>query len=349
MRIAQVSPLYERVPPKFYGGTERIVSYLTEELVRRGHEVTLFASGDSITKAKLISCCDTALRLDSNCEDQLVPHILQLELVQQHLQDFDIIHYHMDSIHFPLARRAHKPHITTTHGRMNIPEYKPLFRQFEEAPLVSISNSQRLPLHWANWIGTVYHGLPANLFQFHEKEGKYLAFLGRISPEKRVDRAIEIAKRVGIPLKIAAKVAKQDQQYYETQVKPLMDDPLIDFIGEIGDGEKNDFLGNALATLFPIDWPEPFGLVMIESLACGTPVIAYQNGSVPEIIESGRTGFVVNSQDEAVEAVHQLHKIDRKLCRETFERRFSVQRMTEDYVSIYEQQLNVINLKRSFL
>jgi glycosyltransferase involved in cell wall biosynthesis len=347
MKIAQVSPLCERVPPKLYGGTERIVSYLTEELVRQGHEVTLFASGDSLTSARLISCWNKALRLDSRCFDQLLPHVLQLELVQQHLQEFDVIHYHSDYIHLPLARRAGKPYLSTLHGRMNIPEYKPLFREYVEAPLVSISNSQRQPLPGANWIGTVYHGLPADLCSFHEKEGSYLAFLGRISPEKRVDRAIDIARRVQLPLKIAAKVDPADQQYYDRHIRHLMDDPLVEFIGEIGDEQKSDFLGNALALLFPIDWPEPFGLVMIEAMACGTPVIAYQQGSVPEIIEHGKTGFVVNSQEEAAAAVQQLYKINRRLCRETFEKRFSVERMAADYVTLYSQQIEVAALKKS--
>ena len=337
MRIAQVSPLYESVPPKKYGGTERIVSFLTEELVRQGHEVTLFASKDSQTSARLIPCCNRALRLDKNCLDQLAPHVLQLEQVQQRLHEFDLVHFHVDHIHFPLVKRTNVAHITTSHGRMNLPEYRSLFREFRDIPMVSISHSQRRPLPWANWVNTVYHGLPSNLFRFQEQEGKYLAFLGRISPEKRVDRAIAIAKQAGIPLKIAAKIARPDLEYYEKEIKNLMDDPLVEFIGEIGDEEKSDFLGNALATLFPIDWPEPFGLVMIESMACGTPVIAYENGSVPEIIDEGLSGFIVNSQKEALQAIDRLHTINRKACRETFERRFSVNRMTRDYVAVYEK------------
>lgn len=345
MKIAQVSPLYESVPPKMYGGTERIVSFLTEELVGQGHEVTLFASNDSQTSARLIPCCDRALRLDKNCLDQLAPHVLQLEQVQQRLFEFDMVHYHVDHIHFPLAKRSSIAHITTSHGRMNIPEYNALYREFREIPMVSISYSQRRPLPWANWVGTVYHGLPENLYRFQEKEGKYLAFLGRISPEKRVDRAIEIAKKAGIPLKIAAKIAKSDQEYYEQKIRPMMDDPLVEFIGEIGEEEKGDFLGNALATLFPIDWPEPFGLVMIESMACGTPVIAYENGSVPEVIDDGLSGFIVQSRQEALKAIDKLHNINRKTCRETFERRFSVNRMARNYISIYEQQQEITSLK----
>lgn len=348
MKIAQISPLYESVPPKLYGGTERIVSFLTEELIRQGHEVTLFASGDSITNARHIPCCDKALRLNKDCLDQLAPHIVQLEIVQQRLFEFDLIHYHIDPIHFPLARRARTPHITTLHGRMDIPDYKTLFREFSEIPLVSISNSQRRPLCRANWVGTVYHGLPEYLYRFRENEGKYLAFLGRISPEKGVDSAIEIAKRAGIPLKIAAKIGKQDEAFFEREIKPLLDHPLIQFIGEIDEHEKNNFLGNALATLFPIKWPEPFGLVMIESMACGTPVIAYEQGSVPEIIDEYLTGFVVNSVEEALKALNQLHKVDRKKCRATFEKRFSVKRMAQNYVSIYEQQTDTIKLKQAY-
>lgn len=345
MKIAQVSPLYESVPPKMYGGTERIVYFLTEELVRQGHEVTLFASKDSRTSGSLVPCCDKALRLDKNCLDQLAPHVLQLEQVQQRIAEFDIIHYHIDHIHFPLARRTEKPHITTAHGRMDIAAYKPLFREFNDIPLVSISQAQRRPLPQAHWVGNIYHGLPLDLYRFFEQEGKYLAFLGRISREKRVDRAIDLAKRTGIPLRIAAKVGAKDQEYYEKEIKPLLDDPLVEFIGEIGEDEKGAFLGNALATLFPIDWPEPFGLVMIESMACGTPVIAYASGSVPEIIDEGVSGFIVHSQQEAVNAIYKLYTINRKACRETFEKRFSVKRMTEDYMSVYEQQLDTIRLK----
>ena len=345
MKIAQISPLYESVPPKLYGGTERIVSFLTEELVKQGHDVTLFASKDSKTSAKLVPCCDQALRLDQSCLDQLAPHVLQLEQLQQRLPEFDIVHYHIDHIHFPLAKRAGIANVTTSHGRMNLPEYKSLFREFMNMPMVSISYSQRQPLPLINWVGNVYHGLPADLFRYHGNEGKYLAFLGRISPEKRVDRAIDIAKKAGIPLKIAAKIAKPDQEYYEKEIKPLMDDPLVEFTGEIGEHEKSDFLGNALATLFPVDWPEPFGLVMTESMACGTPVIAWENGSVPEVIDEGLSGFVVNSEQEALHAINNIHTIKRRDCRETFERRFTVKRMTKDYISVYKNQLEISRLK----
>ncbi|GIW47195.1 MAG: glycosyl transferase [Deltaproteobacteria bacterium] len=341
MKIAQVAPLFESVPPKYYGGTERVVSYLTEELVRQGHEVTLFASGDSVTKAHLIAPCRRSLRLDKNCVDQLAHHILMLEMVFKQAYRFDIIHFHIDYLHFPLSRRHNVPHVTTLHGRLDIPDLVPLYREFGEMPVVSISNSQREPLPWLNWQGTVYHGLPEDLYTFREEHGKYLAFLGRIAPEKRVDRAIEIAKRTGIPLKIAAKVDKVDKEYFETVVQPLLRDPLIEYLGEIGDGEKNEFLGNAYALLFPIDWPEPFGLVMIEAMACGTPVIAYRRGSVPEVLEEGVTGFIVQGLEDAVEAVYKVRDINRRRCREVFEERFSATRMTRDYLNIYKQLLEI--------
>jgi len=341
LKIAQVAPLFESVPPKYYGGTERVVSYLTEELVRQGHEVTLFASGDSVTKAHLIAPCRRSLRLDKNCVDQLAHHILMLEIVFKQAYRFDIIHFHIDYLHFPLSRRHNVPHVTTLHGRLDIPDLVPLYREFGEMPVVSISNSQREPLPWLNWQGTVYHGLPEDLYTFREEHGKYLAFLGRIAPEKRVDRAIEIAKRTGIPLKIAAKVDKVDKEYFETVVQPLLRDPLIEYLGEIGDGEKNEFLGNAYALLFPIDWPEPFGLVMIEAMACGTPVIAYRRGSVPEVLEEGVTGFIVQGLEDAVEAVYKVRDINRRRCREVFEERFSATRMTRDYLNIYKQLLEI--------
>jgi glycosyltransferase involved in cell wall biosynthesis len=341
LKIAQVAPLFESVPPKYYGGTERVVSYLTEELVRQGHEVTLFASGDSVTKAHLIAPCRRSLRLDKNCVDQLAHHILMLEMVFKQAYRFDIIHFHIDYLHFPLSRRHNVPHVTTLHGRLDIPDLVPLYREFGEMPVVSISNSQREPLPWLNWQGTVYHGLPEDLYTFREEHGKYLAFLGRIAPEKRVDRAIEIAKRTGIPLKIAAKVDKVDKEYFETVVQPLLRDPLIEYLGEIGDGEKNEFLGNAYALLFPIDWPEPFGLVMIEAMACGTPVIAYRRGSVPEVLEEGVTGFIVQGLEDAVEAVYKVRDINRRRCREVFEERFSATRMTRDYLNIYKQLLEI--------
>jgi glycosyltransferase involved in cell wall biosynthesis len=337
MRIAQVAPLYESVPPKYYGGTERIVSYLTEELVAQGHDVTLFASGDSRTAAELVPMCPRSLRLDRSCVDQLVHHLLMLEQVLRRADAFDVIHFHVDYLHFPLSRRARYPHVTTLHGRLDIPDLVPLYEEFPDEPLVSISDAQRLPLSWVNWLGTVYHGLPRDLYRFHPERGSYLACLGRISPEKRVDRAIEIAKQVGIPLRIAAKVDKADQEYFDTVIEPLLHDPLVEFIGEIADDEKNAFLGNAQALLFPIDWPEPFGIVMIEAMACGTPVIAYSHGSVPEVMEQGRTGYVVEELDDAVEAVRRLSRLSRARCREVFEERFTAARMARDYVAVYER------------
>ncbi len=337
MRIAQVSPLYESVPPRYYGGTERVVSYLTEELVRQGHDVTLFASGDSVTRAKLIPPCRRSLRLDKRCWDHLVHHVIMLEKVFSMADRFDIIHFHLDYLHFPFCRRYPVPSITTLHGRLDIPDLVPLFKEFPEIPVVSISHAQRIPLRWLNWQGTVYHGLPGDLFTFREKPGKYLAFIGRISPEKRVDRAIRIARRAGMELKIAAKVDPADRHYYEEVIKPMLKGPYIDFIGEIGEHEKDEFLGNAYALIFLIDWPEPFGLVMIEAMACGTPIVAYRRGSVPEIIDDGVTGFVVESMDEALKAVENISSISRRRCREVFEKRFTAERMAQDYLSIYRR------------
>lgn len=339
MRIAQVSPLYESVPPKAYGGTERVVSYLTEELVRQGHDVTLFAAGDSVTSARLSAPCTRSLRLDELCIDKLAHHVLMLEQLSKEIESFDVVHYHIDYIHFPLSRRQRVPHLTTLHGRLDIPDLFPIFKEFREMPVVSISNAQRAPLPWANWLGTVYHGLPQDLYRFQPKHGSYLAFLGRISPEKRVDRAIETAQRVGMPLRIAAKVDAADTEYFQTVVKPLLKDPLVEFLGEIGDSEKEAFLGNALALLFPIDWPEPFGLVIIEALACGTPVIAYGHGSVPEVIQDGVTGFIVHDQQEAESAIRRVPALRRADCRRAFEERFSVSRMVEDYMAIYQKLL----------
>jgi glycosyltransferase involved in cell wall biosynthesis len=339
MKIAQVAPLYERVPPQLYGGTERVVSYLTEELVRQGHEVTLFASGDSITSAELVPICANALRLDDSVIDPLAYHVLQLERVFCRAGDFDIIHFHTDYLHFPLSRLFMEPHITTLHGRLDLPDLVPLYRVFGDMPTVSISAAQREPLPWINWQGTVYHGLPLDLYRSYPEPGEYLAFLGRISPEKRVDRAIEIAVRLDMPLKIAAKVSKADRDYFEVEIRPLLAHPLVDFVGEIGEAEKNDFLGNAYALLFPIDWPEPFGLTMIEAMACGTPVVAFSCGSVPEIVDPGVTGFVVDSMDEAVQAASDVSSLSREGCRQTFEERFSAKRMAEDYVAIYQSIL----------
>jgi glycosyltransferase involved in cell wall biosynthesis len=340
MRIAQVAPLYESVPPKYYGGTERVVSYLTEELVHQGHEVTLFASGDSVTKANLVAACRRSLRLNRHCVDQLSHQILMLEHVFQRAAEFDIIHFHVDYLHFPLSRRQPITHVTTLHGRLDIPDLSPLYQEFRDMPVISISNVQREPLPWANWQATVYHGIPADMYRFREEPGTYLAFLGRISPEKRVDRAIEIAKRVQIPLKIAAKVDPVDRRYFKREIEPLLGDPLVEHVGEIGDGEKNEFLGNAYALLLPIDWPEPFGLVIIEAMACGTPAIAYREGAVPEVMEEGLTGFIVESLEDAVKAVQRVPELSRRRCREVFEERFTAARMARDYVRIYERLIN---------
>jgi glycosyltransferase involved in cell wall biosynthesis len=337
MRIAQVAPLYESVPPKCYGGTERIVSYLTEELVRQGHDVTLFASGDSVTKARLVAACDRSTRLNPACIDQLVHHILMLEHVYQRAHEFDMVHFHIDYLHFPLSRRCPTPHVTTLHGRLDLPDLIPLYREFPDMPLVSISNAQRIPFSWVNWLATVHHGLPVERYRFHAEPGRYLAFLGRISPEKRLDRAIAIARKANMPLKIAAKVAEADKDYFLQVIKPQLDDPLIEFVGEIAEAEKESFLGNALALLFPIGWPEPFGLVMIEAMACGTPVIAFPCGSVPEVMENEQTGFIVNSIDEAVNAVGRASTINRLRCRRAFNRRFTADRMARDYLRVYEK------------
>lgn len=337
MRIAQVAPLYESVPPKLYGGTERVVSFLTEELVREGHDVTLFASGDSVTNARLIAICPESLRLDKSCIDQLSHHILMLEEVFQERNHFDIIHFHIDYLHFPMSRCHGEANVTTLHGRLDIPDLEPLYRNFSEMPVVSISNAQRAPLPWVNWQGTVYHGLAEERFPFCEKGGEYLAFLGRVCPEKGLDQAIAIAKKAGMKLRIAAKVDKADLEYFEAVIKPLLNTELVEFIGEIGYPDKCEFLGNAAALIFPIDWPEPFGLVMIEAMACGTPVIAYPSGSVPEIVEHGVSGFLVGGIEEACEAVKHVAEITRLGCRLAFEERFSAHRMARDYVTIYER------------
>jgi glycosyltransferase involved in cell wall biosynthesis len=339
MRIAQVAPLYERVPPLSYGGTERIVSYLTEELIRQGHQLTLFASGDSLTEGDLIASCDRSFRLNPDCVDYLAHYVLQLEQVFQLSNSFDVIHFHIDYLHFPLFRRQGIPNVTTLHGRLDLADLVPLYREFNDMAVVSISNAQRNPLPWLNWQGTVYHGIPVELYERKRDQGSYLAFLGRISPEKRVDRAIEIAKLVNMKLKIAAKIDAVDRAYTEREIRPLLDHPLVEFIGEIGEREKQEFLGNAYALLFPIDWAEPFGLVMIEAMACGTPVVAFLRGSVPEVIDHGVTGFIVQSIEEAVVALERIQHFDRERCREVFEQRFSATRMANDYVKIYEKAL----------
>lgn len=336
MRIAQVAPLYESVPPKLYGGTERVVSWLTEELVALGHDVTLFASGDSLTTANLIPVCPEALRLNSECVDQLAHHIYLLERVLREKDEFDLIHFHIDYLHFPLSRGHSLAQVTTLHGRLDIPDLMPLYREFSDMPLISISDAQRGPISWANWQGTVHHGLPIDSFQPVLSPGQYLAFLGRVSPEKGLDHAIEIAKRCEMPLKVAAKIDRADRDYFEARIKPMMDHSLIEFVGEIKEGEKNDFLGHAKALLFPINWEEPFGIVMIEAMACGAPVIAYRRGSVPEIVEDGISGRIVHDVDSAVAAVARLSEIDRRVCRRRFEERFTAKRMAQDYVTVYQ-------------
>ena len=341
MRIAQISPLYESVPPKLYGGTERIVSYLTEELVGLEHEVTLFASGDSITEARLVAATEQALREPGmRVQDPIAHHVRLIEMVFEEASCFDILHFHLDYLHLPLAKRHDGISVTTLHGRLDIADLVPVFKCFSDHPMVSISDAQRAPLEWLNWSATVHHGIPENLYSFYEKRGSYLAFLGRVSPEKGLDRAVAIAKATGIPLKVAAKVDKADEQYFNNEIEPLLNHPLVEFIGEIGENEKNDFLGNALALLFPIDWPEPFGLVMIESLASGTPIIAFADGSVPEIIEHQRTGFIVENLDDAITAVGQISSLNRRACRDSFDKRFGASRMARDYVALYERLIS---------
>ncbi len=337
MKIAQIAPLFESCPPKLYGGTERIVSYLTEELVRQGHDVTLFASGNSQTAATLVPCCDVALRLNPAVKDWLPHYIVMLEQVRQRADEFDVLHFHVDMVHYPLIRDFADRTVTTMHGRLDLPDLMPFYKAFPEVPLSSISDNQRLPMPPVNWAGTVYHGLPNNLLPFsaQPKDG-YLAFLGRISPEKRPDRAIEIAAATGMRLKMAAKVDKADQAYWDEVIGPMVAaNPNVEFIGEINEHQKASFLGNARALLFPIDWPEPFGLVMIEAMACGTPVIAFRCGSVPEVIDHGLSGFIVDSMDEAVQAVRQIDELDRAEVRAAFESRFTASRMANDYLDLY--------------
>lgn len=334
MKIAQVAPLHESVPPRLYGGTERIVSYLTEELVEMGHDVTLYASGDSMTKAKLKSVCKKSLRLDKKSIDPVANHVYESEVIYSDAASFDLIHSSIDYICYPILRRIKTPNITTLHGRLDIPNLKPIYREFREIPVVSISNSQRAPIQ-ANWQGTVYHGIPKNLYALNKKPEKYLAFIGRASPEKGLHTAIEIAKLASIPIKIAVKVTTSEKHYFDERIMPSLDHPLVEFIGEISERRKQDFLGNALALLFPIGWPEPFGLVMIEAMACGTPVIAFRKGSVPEVIDDKKTGLIVRSMDEAVRAAANISRIDRTVCRKVFEKRFTARRMAKDYLDIY--------------
>jgi len=340
LRIAQIAPLYESLPPKLYGGTERIVHYLTEELVRQGHDVTLFASGDSITHARLIACVNEGLRLKQDCIDPLAYHIIQMQKLSAYVNEFDVLHFHTDYLHFPYSNTLKIPSVTTLHGRLDIPELQDIYNTFPYQNLISISENQRLPLPQGNFVKTVYHGLPGNLHHLGEGTGEYLAFLGRISPEKGVERAIKIALETNTKLKIAAKIDKADFAYYEEKVKFMLDHPLIEYVGEINDQQKTEFLAQANALLFPIDWPEPFGLVMIEAMACGTPVIAFNRGSVPEVMENNVTGFIVNSVEEAIHAVSGLKYLSRIEIRRAFERRFTATRMAEDYIDVYRILVN---------
>jgi glycosyltransferase involved in cell wall biosynthesis len=337
LRIAQLAPLYESVPPKLYGGTERIVAYLAEELVRRGHDVTLFASGDSTAEVPLAAGSAQSLRLSGL--DHLGPmfHLPMLSEVYDNASRFDVIHSHVDCLSFPQARQVQVPTVSTMHGRLDLAELLPIYRSYSDMPVVSISNDQRRPLPEMNWVRTIYHGLPRNLLNFRPGSGNYLAFLGRICPEKRPDLAIEVARRSSVPLKIAAKVDRVDRDYFDTVIEPMLSAPGIEFIGEINETEKQKFLGDALALLFPIDWPEPFGLVMIEALACGTPVIARPCGSVPEILRHGVTGFIGSSVEELVLAVEHIGAISRQKCRDEFETRFAAEVMAANYERVYYQ------------
>ena len=346
MRIAQIAPLHESCPPRLYGGTERVVSYLTEELVRLGHEVTLFASGDSRTAATLEAGSEIALRLDNRCKDPLVYHLIMLDRLRRRADQFDILHFHTDYLHFPLFADRWENTLTTLHGRLDLPDLPVMMREYAMMPLVSISDAQQAPMPWANWYRTVQHGLPRNLHRLGNGSGGYLGFLGRISPEKAPDRAIEIARRAHLPLRIAAKVDAVDQEYYDSKIVPLLRDPSIEFIGEIGEADKGPFLGNALALLFPIAWPEPFGMVLIEAMANGTPVIAFGRGSVPEIIEDGVTGFIVDDVESAAAAVPLALRLDRKAIRRRFEERFTAERMARDYLALYERVLSGQSARR---
>jgi glycosyltransferase involved in cell wall biosynthesis len=337
MKIAQISPLMEAVPPKLYGGTERIVSYLADELANMGHEVTLFASGDSITEARLEAVWPRALRLDPEMRDYIAPHFVMLQTVAARADEFDIIHSHVDYLSFPILQRLDTPFVTTLHGRLDLAELSPLYRTFGDVPVVSISDSQREPLPEANFIGTVYHGLPERLLLPSFGTGGYLAFIGRISPEKGPDAAIRIAARAGMKLKIAAKIDAVDREYFTTCIEPLLNGPDVEFIGEISDADKSAFLGNAAGLIFPIAWREPFGLAMIEAMACATPVIAFRRGSVPEVVDDGVTGFIVDDEDQAVAAARRLNSLDRAQVRRVFDERFTARRMTEDYLNIYRR------------
>jgi len=337
MKIAQVAPLMESVPPKLYGGTERVVSYLSDALVALGHEVTLFASGDSVTKAVLEPVWPRAMRLDDKMRDYLAPHVMMLEKVAQRADEFDIVHLHLDYLSYPVMKRAGVPFVTTLHGRLDLAELAAVYATFHDVPLVSISDAQRGSLPSANYVATVQHGIPSRLLTPGNGAGGYLAFIGRISPEKRPDAAIRIAEKAGMKIKLAAKVDKVDAQYFAEYIVPLLSKPHVEFIGEINEQQKSAFLGNAAGLLFPIGWREPFGLAMIEAMACGTPVIAMRMGSVPEIVDEGKTGFIVDSDDEAVATVRHLQGLNRKIVRSVFEERFTAHRMAEDYLNVYRR------------
>ena len=335
MRIAQVAPLAESVPPKLYGGTERVVSWLIEELVELGHDVTLFASGDSTTRAKLVPVWPRALRLGRPRSDPIAAQAALLDSVAEHAADFDVIHCHIDWLHLPLLSRLRVPFATTLHGRLDLPGLPAVIRRFPDAPFISISDNQRVPLDGANWLGTVYHGLPANSLRPSFESGGYLAFLGRFTAEKGPEAAIRISRAVGMPLRIAAKIPRGERGYFKEQLEPQIDGEQIRIIGEVDDRRKEDLLANATALLFPIDWPEPFGLVMIEAMACGTPVIAFRRGSVPEVVEDGLTGFIVDDEEDAVRAIERVPQLDRRSVRAGFERRFTARRMAKDYLQHY--------------
>jgi glycosyltransferase involved in cell wall biosynthesis len=338
MRIAQISPLFEAVPPKLYGGTERVVYSLTEELVAMGHDVTLFASGDSVTSATLAPMREQALRLDPSVKDWVALYYRMVEMIYRRKDEFDVLHFHIDYFPLSLFSRQSVPFLTTLHGRLDLPEFVEAYSTFLDAPFVSISNNQRKPIPRLNWIRTVLHGMPSDLLTPQPVKQEYAAFLGRISPEKGVDKAIRIAARAGLKLKIAAKVDNADKEYYDTKIKPLIEgNSNVEFIGEINDQQKPAFLSGAHALVFAIDWPEPFGLVMIEAMACGTPVVAYRSGSVPEVIDEGVSGFIVDSEDEAVAALKRVDRLDRAAVRATFDRRWTARRMAEDYVDLYAE------------
>lgn len=339
MKIAQIAPLHESVPPRTYGGTERVVHYLTEALVRQGHEVTLYASADSSTSAELRPTVPEALRLSRERRDPLAWHLLQLAQVAREAGDYDVIHFHTDFLHFPLWRRMEVPQITTLHGRLDLADLKPLYQEFRDMPVISISDHQRTPLPMARWVDTVYNGIPAENYTFRPEPGDYLAFLGRMSPEKGPEQAIEIALKAGMPLKMAAKVDAADRDYFASRIEPLLKHSLIEFVGEVDERGKNALLGGARALLFPIQWPEPFGLVMIEAMACGTPVIAFRRGAVPEVMREGVSGYVVESVEAAVAALERVDAIDRAACRAYFEERFTAERMAEGYVKCYRRLL----------